>query len=59
MRRKVEPDLRKITFTVSLAPALVRRIEAEAGRLKISRSAAIRLAVDEWLSWREQHAKTD
>ena len=59
MRKKIDPDIRKITFTVSLAPALVRRIEAEAERLKISRSAAIRLGVEEWLSWREKHAETD
>lgn len=51
MRKKVEPDLRKITFTVSLAPALVRRLEHEASELGISRSALIRKAIDQYLEY--------
>lgn len=51
MRKKIDPDIRKITFTVSLAPALVRRLEHEASELGISRSALIRKAIDQYLEY--------
>lgn len=46
MRKKIDPDIRKVTFTVSLAPALVRRLDEEASHCKLSRSALIRSAIN-------------
>ena len=45
MRKKIDPDIRKVTFTVSLAPALVRRLDEEAARCNLTRSALIRSAI--------------
>jgi len=43
-------------FTVSMAPDLLRRLDAAARRKNVSRSAFLAFCIDDWLSAHEREA---